>query len=82
VVTHSLRAYFIAPRGSSAWRCFERRLQQRWIERKERRCADILRSSNTRLHVAASTVPKLLDYVMNTPADRCAVTPVWSSAAP
>ena len=26
-------------------------------------------SSDTRLHVATSTVPKLLDYVMNTPAD-------------
>ena len=26
-------------------------------------------SSDTRMHVATSTLPKLLDYVMNTPAD-------------
>ena len=26
-------------------------------------------SSDTRLHVATSTVPKLLDYVLHTPAD-------------
>ena len=40
-----------------------------WIERKNGDVLIYYASSDTRLHVATSTVPKLLDYVMNTPAD-------------
>jgi 4-O-beta-D-mannosyl-D-glucose phosphorylase len=40
-----------------------------WIERKNGDVFIYYASSDTRLHVATSTVPKLLDYVMNTPAD-------------
>jgi 4-O-beta-D-mannosyl-D-glucose phosphorylase len=40
-----------------------------WIERKNGDVLIYYASSDTRLHVAASTVPKLLDYVLNTPAD-------------
>jgi 4-O-beta-D-mannosyl-D-glucose phosphorylase len=40
-----------------------------WIERKNGDVLIYYASSDTRLHVAASTVPKLLDYAMNTPAD-------------
>jgi 4-O-beta-D-mannosyl-D-glucose phosphorylase len=40
-----------------------------WIERKNGDVLIYYASSDTRLHVAASSVPRLLDYVMNTPAD-------------
>ena len=40
-----------------------------WIERKNGDVLIYYASSDTRLHVAASTVARLLDYVMNTPAD-------------
>jgi len=40
-----------------------------WVERKNGDVLIYYASSDTRLHVAASTVPRLLDYVMNTPAD-------------
>jgi len=40
-----------------------------WIERKNGDVLIYYASSDTRLHVATSTVPRLLDYVLNTPAD-------------
>ena len=70
VVTHKPAGYFIAPEG------WERVgdvsnvvFSSGWIERKNGDVLIYYASSDTRLHVAASTVPKLLDYVMNTPAD-------------
>ena len=70
VVTHKPAGYFIAPEG------WERVgdvsnvvFSSGWIERKNGDVLIYYASSDTRLHVAASTVPKLLDYVLNTPAD-------------
>jgi 4-O-beta-D-mannosyl-D-glucose phosphorylase len=70
VVTHKPAGYFIAPQG------WERVgdvsnvvFSSGWIERKNGDVLIYYASSDTRLHVAASTVPRLLDYVMNTPAD-------------
>jgi 4-O-beta-D-mannosyl-D-glucose phosphorylase len=40
-----------------------------WIERKNGDVLIYYASSDTRLHVATSTVPQLVDYVLNTPAD-------------
>ena len=40
-----------------------------WIKRKNGDVLIYYASSDTRLHVATSTVGKLLDYVRNTPAD-------------
>ena len=40
-----------------------------WIDRKNGDVLIYYASSDTRLHVATSTVSKLLDYVLNTPAD-------------
>jgi len=40
-----------------------------WIERKNGDVLIYYASSDTRLHVATSTVPRLLDYVLHTPAD-------------
>jgi 4-O-beta-D-mannosyl-D-glucose phosphorylase len=40
-----------------------------WIERKNGDIFIYYASSDTRLHVATSSVDRLLDYVMNTPAD-------------
>jgi 4-O-beta-D-mannosyl-D-glucose phosphorylase len=70
VVAHKPAGYFIAPEG------WERVgdvsnvvFSSGWIERKNGDVLIYYASSDTRLHVAASTVPKLLDYAMNTPAD-------------
>jgi len=70
VVTHKPAGYFIAPEG------WERVgdvsnvvFSSGWIERKNGEVLIYYASSDTRLHVAASTVEKLLDYVQNTPAD-------------
>jgi 4-O-beta-D-mannosyl-D-glucose phosphorylase len=40
-----------------------------WIEKSNGEVLIYYASSDTRLHVATSTVEKLLDYVLNTPAD-------------
>ena len=70
VVTHKPAGYFIAPEG------WERVgdvsnvvFSSGWIERKNGDVLIYYASSDTRLHVATSTVEKLLDYVQNTPAD-------------
>jgi 4-O-beta-D-mannosyl-D-glucose phosphorylase len=70
MVTHKPAGYFIAPEG------WERVgdvsnvvFSSGWIERKNGDVLIYYASSDTRLHVATSTVEKLLDYVQNTPAD-------------
>ena len=40
-----------------------------WVARKDGTVFIYYASSDTRLHVATSTVDKLLDHVMNTPED-------------
>lgn len=68
-VTHCPAGYFLAPQG-------EERLgdvsdvvfSNGWVQRGEQ-VFIYYASSDTRCHVATSTVERLLDYVLNTPAD-------------
>ena len=70
VVTHKPAGYFIAPMGGERVGDVSNVVfSNGWIERKNGDVLIYYASSDTRLHVATSTVPKLLDYVMNTPAD-------------
>jgi 4-O-beta-D-mannosyl-D-glucose phosphorylase len=70
IITHKPAGYFIAPE-------YEERVgdvsnvvfSNGWIEGKKDAVYIYYASSDTRLHVATSTVSKLLDYVRNTPAD-------------
>ena len=69
-VTHQPGGYFIAPEGEErvgdvsnvVFSCG-------WVERASGEVFIYYGSSDTRMHVATSTVEKMLDYVMNTPAD-------------
>jgi 4-O-beta-D-mannosyl-D-glucose phosphorylase len=70
VVTHKPAGYFIAPDGdervgdvSNVVFC------NGWIEKKNGDVLIYYASSDTRLHVATSSVSRLLDYVLHTPAD-------------
>jgi 4-O-beta-D-mannosyl-D-glucose phosphorylase len=70
VVTHKPAGYFIAPEGEERVGDVSNVVfSNGWIEDKKGNVFIYYASSDTRLHVAASTVPKLLDYVLNTPAD-------------
>ena len=70
VVTHKPAGYFIAPEGEERVGDVSNVVfSNGWIERKNGEVLIYYASSDTRLHVAASTVSKLLDYVMKTPAD-------------
>jgi 4-O-beta-D-mannosyl-D-glucose phosphorylase len=70
VVTHKPAGYFIAPEGEERVGDVSNVVfSNGWIERKNGEVLIYYASSDTRLHVATSTVSKLLDYVLNTPAD-------------
>jgi len=70
VVTHKPAGYLIAPEGAERVGDVSNVVfSSGWIEQKNGDVLIYYASSDTRLHVAASTVPRLLDYVMNTPAD-------------
>ncbi|MGD0098199.1 MAG: glycosidase [Terracidiphilus sp.] len=70
VITHKPAGYFIAPMGGERVGDVSNVVfSNGWIERNNGDVFIYYASSDTRLHVATSTVPKLLDYVMNTPAD-------------
>jgi 4-O-beta-D-mannosyl-D-glucose phosphorylase len=76
VVTHKPAGYFLAPEGEErAGDVSNVVFSNGWIERENGDVLIYYASSDTRLHVATSTVAKLLDYVRNTPAD-----PLRSSA--
>ena len=69
-VTHKPAGYFLAPEGierigdvSNVAFC------NGWIRDEDGRIFIYYASSDTRMHVATTTVDKLVDYVMNTPAD-------------
>lgn len=69
-VTHSPGGYFLAPAGdervgdvSNVVFC------NGWVYRADGAVLIYYASSDTRIHVATSTVDRLLDYVMNTPED-------------
>jgi 4-O-beta-D-mannosyl-D-glucose phosphorylase len=70
IVTHKPAGYFIAPEGEERVGDVSNVVfSSGWIERKNGDVFIYYASSDTRMHVATSTVPRLLDYVMNTPAD-------------
>jgi len=70
VVTHKPAGHFLAPLGGERVGDVSNVVfSNGWIERKNGDLFLYYASSDTRLHVATSTVAKLLDYVMNTPAD-------------
>ena len=70
VITHKPAGYFIAPEGEERVGDVSNVVfSNGWIEGKSGEVFIYYASSDTRLHVATSTVNKLLDYVRNTPAD-------------
>jgi 4-O-beta-D-mannosyl-D-glucose phosphorylase len=70
VVSHKPAGYFIAPEGEERVGDVSNVVfSSGWIERGKDDVLIYYASSDTRLHVATSTIPRLLDYVQNTPAD-------------
>ncbi len=62
--------YFIAPQGEERIGDVSNVVfSNGWVERKNGEVLIYYASSDTRMHVAVSTVDKLLDYVLNTPPD-------------
>ena len=70
VITHRPAGYSIAPEGDERVGDVSNVVfANGWVAKKDGTVFLYYASSDTRLHVATSTVDKLLDYVMNTPAD-------------
>jgi 4-O-beta-D-mannosyl-D-glucose phosphorylase len=70
IITHKPAGYFIAPDGEERVGDVSNVVfSNGWIEGRGGEVFIYYASSDTRLHVATSTVGKLLDYVRNTPAD-------------
>ncbi len=64
------QGYFIAPVGDERIGDVSNVVfSNGWVARKDGTVLIYYASSDTRLHVASSTIPRLLDYVKNTPAD-------------
>jgi 4-O-beta-D-mannosyl-D-glucose phosphorylase len=69
VVTHAPGGHFIAPEGEERVGDVSNvTFANGWIE-KDGQVFIYYASSDTRLHVATSTVAQLVDYCRNTPAD-------------
>jgi len=70
IITHRPAGYFLAPRGDERVGDVSNVVfSNGWVARKDGTVFIYYASSDTRLHVATSTVDKLLDYVMHTPED-------------
>jgi 4-O-beta-D-mannosyl-D-glucose phosphorylase len=70
VISHKPAGYIIAPEGEERVGDVSNVVfSNGWIERKNGDVFIYYASSDTRLHVATSSVERLLDYVLNTPAD-------------
>jgi 4-O-beta-D-mannosyl-D-glucose phosphorylase len=70
VVTHRPAGYFIAPEGDERVGDVSNVVfSNGWVARKNGDVFIYYGSSDTRMHVATSTIDRLLDYVINTPAD-------------
>jgi 4-O-beta-D-mannosyl-D-glucose phosphorylase len=64
------QGYFMAPVGGERIGDVSNVLfSNGWIARKDGTVLIYYASSDTRLHVATSSIPRLLDYVKNTPPD-------------
>ena len=69
-VTHRPGGYFIAPvDGERVGDVSNVAFSNGWVVRKDGSVFIYYASSDTRTHVATTTVDRLLDYAMNTPAD-------------
>ncbi len=69
-ITHAPGGYFMAPRGEERVGDVSNVLfSNGWICNDKKEVYIYYASCDTRMHVATSTVDKLLDYVMNTPQD-------------
>jgi 4-O-beta-D-mannosyl-D-glucose phosphorylase len=69
-VTHRPGGYFIAPEGEERVGDVSNvTFSNGWVRRTDGTVFIYYASSDTRLHVATSTVDRLLDYVINTPED-------------
>ena len=70
LVTHKPGGYFMAPEGEERVGDVSNVLfSNGWIADEDGTVFIYYASSDTRLHVATSTIDKLVDYVMNTPPD-------------
>lgn len=68
--THQPGGYFIAPEGEERIGDVSNvAFSNGWVARASGEVFIYYGSSDTRMHVATTTVEKLLDYVVNTPAD-------------
>jgi len=70
VVTHRPEGYFLAPEGEERIGDVSNVVfSNGWVAREDGAVFIYYGSSDTRLHVATSTVERLLDYVLHTPED-------------
>lgn len=70
MVTHSPGGYFLAPEGEERVGDVSNVVfSNGWIRNEKEEVFIYYGSSDTRMHVATSTVDRLLDYVINTPED-------------
>ncbi len=69
-VTHRPGGYFLAPVGDERVGDVSNvTFSNGWVARADGAVLIYYASSDTRIHVATSTIDRLLDYVVNTPAD-------------
>lgn len=69
-VTHAPGGYLLAPQGEERVGDVSNVVfSNGWVARNDGTLLVYYGSSDTRMHVATTTVERLLDYVMNTPAD-------------
>jgi 4-O-beta-D-mannosyl-D-glucose phosphorylase len=69
-MTHQPGGYFLAPEGDERVGDVSNVLfSSGWVQRSDGEVLIYYGSSDTRIHVATTTVEKLLDYVINTPTD-------------
>ncbi len=70
VITHRPAGYFMGPQGDERIGDVSNVVfSNGWVARKNGEVLIYYGSSDTRLHVATSTVDRLLDYTLNTPED-------------
>ncbi len=70
IITHEPAGYFIAPEGEERVGDVSNVVfSNGWVARENGEIFIYYASSDTRLHVATSTVDKLLDHVLNAPPD-------------
>ena len=70
VITHRPAGYFMGPQGGERIGDVSNVVfSNGWVARKNGEVLIYYGSSDTRLHVATSTVDRLLDYALNTPED-------------